>query len=172
MLHCILNGRRVLGPSHGIINSSMELEIDSVDAMQRFGRKLGAACRGGEVIELIGDIGAGKTTLTKGIAAGMGVDDEVQSPTFTLSRTYTTKHGILAHYDFYRLRDPGILSAELAEVARASDTTVIVEWAGTVSHVLPDDRLRLRIVAVAEEKRYLVLEPDGPKSRGLLEALR
>lgn len=148
----------------------MEQIIDSANAMQQFGRQIGAACRGGEVIELIGDIGAGKTTLTKGIAAGMGVVDEVQSPTFTLSRTYdTSRGGILAHYDFYRLNDPGILSAELADASLSPITTVVIEWADVVSHVLPKDRLSVTIVASSEDARRVRLVSGGPKSKHLME---
>lgn len=151
----------------------MKQEIDSIDAMMQFGHRLGQACHGGEAIELIGDVGAGKTTLTKGIALGLGVEDEVQSPTFTLLRTYHTREGgILAHYDFYRLADPGILSAELADATRAADTTIVVEWADTVHHVLPSDRLRLTIVATSEEGRHIDISAGGPRSTKLLEALR
>jgi len=150
----------------------MEFTIDSANEMQEFGRQIGAACSGGEVIELIGDIGAGKTTLAKGIAAGMGVLDEVQSPTFTLSRTYeTSRGGVLAHYDFYRLNDPGILSAELADAARSPETTVVIEWADVVSHVLPKDRVSVAIVASAEESRRVKLTSGGPKSKTLMEML-
>jgi tRNA threonylcarbamoyladenosine biosynthesis protein TsaE len=151
----------------------MELKIDSIGAMLAFGRHLGAVCHGGEVIELIGDIGAGKTTLTKGIAVGMGVDDEVQSPTFTLSRTYRTTSGnILVHYDFYRLSDPGILGAELAEAVHATDTTVVIEWGDTVQHVLPEDRLRLNIVASSDEGRIVTASAGGIRSQKLLENVR
>ncbi|MEO5949349.1 MAG: tRNA (adenosine(37)-N6)-threonylcarbamoyltransferase complex ATPase subunit type 1 TsaE [Candidatus Saccharimonas sp.] len=151
----------------------MEREINSVDEMLAFGRQLGELCHGGEVIELVGDIGAGKTTLTKGIAAGMGVDDEVQSPTFTLSRTYHTKKGgILAHYDFYRLNDPGILGMELADASHADDTTVVIEWADTVQHVLPEDRIILKIAAFSEEGRHVTLIAQGPKGILLVEALK
>lgn len=151
----------------------MKETVSSVAAMLAFGRRLGEACQGGEILELIGDIGAGKTTLTKGIAAGLGVDDEVQSPTFTLSRTYQTRAGgVLVHYDFYRLHDPGILSAELADATRAVDTTVVIEWADTVHHVLPADRLKLTITATADEVRTLELSAGGPRSRSLVERLR
>lgn len=146
--------------------------VGSVEAMVVFGRHLGEVCRGGEVIELIGDIGAGKTTLTKGIALGLGVDDEVQSPTFTLSRTYRTRRDTsLVHYDFYRLSDPGILSSELAEATQSADTTVVIEWGDTVHHVLPKDRLKLTITATTDDARTIVCMAGGPRSRALLEVL-
>lgn len=151
----------------------MEQEIESRDAMLQFGQRLGSLCKGGEVIELVGDIGAGKTTLTKGIANGLGVDDEVQSPTFTLSRTYRTPSGLVfAHYDFYRLTDPGILRIELEEATRADDTVVVIEWADTVHDALPQDHLKLTITASGDTSRRLLLQSGGPKSAVLVEALR
>lgn len=151
----------------------MKETVSSVAAMLAFGRRLGKACRGGGVIELIGDIGAGKTTLTKGIAAGLGVEDEVQSPTFTLSRTYHTRdEGLLVHYDFYRLSDPGILAIELADAAQLQDTIVVIEWADTVHHVLPADRLVLTITACGDEARIVELKAGGPRSRLLMREVQ
>lgn len=66
----------------------MTLVIASSLAMQRLGQVIGRSLKGGEVIELVGDIGAGKTTLTKGIAEGLDIAEPVQSPTFTISRVY------------------------------------------------------------------------------------
>lgn len=110
--------------------------------MKELGQKLGAVLRGGEVIELVGDVGAGKTTLTKGIAIGLGVDEDVQSPSFTLSRNYDARDDLqLHHYDFYRLNDPGVVAHELAESAAHNTVVTIIEWAETVDFVLPADRL-------------------------------
>lgn len=140
--------------------------------MQELGRQIGAACQGGAVLELVGDIGAGKTTLTKGIAQGMGIEEDVQSPTFTLSRTYELPGGgILAHYDFYRLSDPGILSAEIEDVTHAKDAVVVIEWADTVAHVLPADRIIVTIVPSGDESRVVRLVGGGEISHKILEAL-
>jgi tRNA threonylcarbamoyladenosine biosynthesis protein TsaE len=99
--------------------------------MQDFGARLGAKLSGGEVIELVGDIGAGKTTFTKGLARGLGVSDDVQSPTFTISRIYETPSGIrLAHYDFYRLQDAGVMQMELAESVCDPHTITVIECGG------------------------------------------
>jgi tRNA threonylcarbamoyladenosine biosynthesis protein TsaE len=76
----------------------MKKEILSVDEMHDFGMRLGAQLKGGDVLELVGDVGAGKTTLTKGIAEGLGVTEDVQSPSFTISRVYSTQSALqLAH---------------------------------------------------------------------------
>ena len=150
----------------------MNTTVTSTEAMQEFGEQLGSALKGGEVIELIGDIGAGKTTLTKGIGKALQVDDDVQSPTFTLSRVYESPSGItLAHYDFYSLHDPGVLRMELAEMTTGKHNVTVIEWADVVADVLPSDRLQITIRATADDARILKLHADGPRSQALIEAI-
>ena len=156
-----------------------EVNVTSDNDMKVFGGKLGHALRGGEVIELVGDVGAGKTTLVKGIAKGMGVDEDVQSPTFTISRVYatasvgTTGSALeLAHYDFYRLTDPGILVAEIHETAHNSDIVTVIEWGEIVEGVLPEDKLTIHITSPTETSRVLHLEAAGQKSQAILEAIK
>lgn len=137
----------------------MEYKTRSEQEMRLLGQNLGTGLKGGEVIELVGDIGAGKTTLTKGIAAGMGVDEDVQSPSFTLSRVYDSPSGVqLAHYDFYRLSDPGILADELAEVAGNPKIVTVVEWASIVNDVLPSSHITIRIMSPTEDTRLVKVE--------------
>lgn len=149
------------------------ITIESEADMKAFGARLGAALAGGEVIELVGDVGAGKTTLTKGIAEGMGVAETVQSPSFTISRVYDdTAQGLrLAHYDFYRLHDAGIMADELQETANDNRTVTIIEWADIVTGVLPDDRLTVKIVSPTEISRHVELEAGGEASRRLVGVL-
>ncbi len=138
----------------------MEKEVTSESAMRALGQAIGKQLRGGEVIELIGDVGAGKTTLTKGIAIGLGVDEDVQSPSFTISRTYQTARLdlLLAHYDFYRLHDPGIMASELDEVVNDKGVVTVVEWAEIVNDVLPDGHVRMIIIPTSETARRVVIE--------------
>ena len=138
----------------------MEKNVSSESAMRDLGKAIGERLKGGEVIELVGDIGAGKTTLTKGIAQGLGVDEDVQSPSFTISRTYDAgRDGLrLAHYDFYRLHDPGIMADELAEVMHDATVVTIVEWAEIVADVLEGDHIRIRITPTAETTRQVIVE--------------
>lgn len=140
--------------------------------MKALGARLGAALGGGETMELIGDVGAGKTTLVKGLVAGLKIEDEAQSPSFTISRVYDTPGGLrLAHYDFYRLQDPGILAAELAEVTADARTVTVIEWATIVEGVLPADRLSVAITPMSETSRRVELSAGGPLSRKLIGAL-
>jgi len=122
------------------------IPIPTDNDMKTLGQKLGKQFRGGEVVELIGDVGAGKTTLAKGIAAGLEIDEDVQSPSFTISRTYDARDELLLeHYDFYRLHESGVMAYELSESIADPKTVVLVEWAETVGSVLPDERIVVRI---------------------------
>jgi len=148
-------------------------DINDENEMKQFGEKLGASLCGGEIIELVGDVGAGKTTLTKGIAAGLGVKDNVQSPSFTISRVYEGRDDlIMAHYDFYRLGDAGIMGNELDESMSEPGTVTIIEWANVVGGILPDDRLSINIMTLSEDSRRLVILAGGEKSRSLIERLK
>ena len=115
------------------------------------GEQIGALLKGGEFIELNGDIGSGKTTFVKGLAKGLEILDEVQSPSFTISRFYEGGRGIyLHHYDFYRLDDPGIMRNDLNEAASESDSVVAVEWSGVVEGFLPVKRIKIEIIHLEE----------------------
>lgn len=143
----------------------MKTEVISDTAMREFGYELGATLRGGEVIELVGDVGAGKTTLTKGIAEGLGIAEDVQSPTFTISRVYDARDGLrLSHYDFYRLHDAGIMADELRESLDDSSTITIIEWSEIVAGVLPRDRLTITIQPSSETARRLEIAGGGERS--------
>lgn len=141
--------------------------------MKQLGRIIGALVCGGEVFELIGDVGAGKTTLTKGIAEGLGVAEAVQSPTFTISRIYASPRNItIAHYDFYRLSEAGIMAEEIHEVMAQKDTVTIIEWAGAIHDVLPADRICIEIAATSETDRNITMTATSPSSKVLLAAIR
>lgn len=129
------------------------MRINSLDEMTAFGAQIASRLHGGEVFELVGDVGAGKTTFTRGLARGMGIKDPVQSPTFTISREYDTPGNLrLVHYDFYRLSEAGIMAEELADSLASPENVTVVEWAETVASVLPNDRLTLTIQLVADDE--------------------
>lgn len=126
----------------------------SVDETIALGERLGSVVRGGETIELRSDVGGGKTTFVKGVARGMKIAEVVQSPTFTISREYTAPSGLaLHHYDFYRLNDPGILSAELSESVADKRVITIIEWADMVESVLPEGKIEITVRATGDDDR-------------------
>lgn len=150
----------------------MKLTVTTEDEMKALGAQIGQRLKGGECIELVGDVGAGKTTFTKGLAAGLGILETVQSPTFTISRTYDAANGVhLNHYDFYRLSDPGIMADELRESLDDPMTSIVIEWGEIVGTVLPDDHLRITISSPTEHTRDLNLISTGPRSAQLMEGL-
>lgn len=150
----------------------MKVRITSDEDMKNFGAACGALLRGGEVLELIGDVGAGKTTFTKGLAHGLEIEEAIQSPTFTINRTYAAPGGLtLSHYDFYRLNEAGIMRDELQEVLDDPKTVTVIEWSEIVAGVLPDDRVVLRFSSPGETTRTIELTAGGTTSRRVLESL-
>lgn len=135
----------------------MKKIIKSTTDMIDFGAKLGAELRGGEVIELIGDVGAGKTTFTKGLAKGLAIAETVQSPSFTISRVYDGRLE-LVHCDFYRLNNAGVMALELADNLSDAEKVVVIEWAETVADILPKERIRIKISSPSETERVLEVE--------------
>lgn len=127
--------------------------IHSEAEMLDYGKKLGASLEAPAVLELLGDVGAGKTTITRGIAEGLGIIEAVTSPSFTISKEYMGTKYRLVHYDFYRLADPGIMSEDLDEAISDPNTITIVEWGESIRNVLPEDRKRIEIKYIDEETR-------------------
>lgn len=102
---------------------------------QQIARDLAATLRGGEVIALLGDLGAGKTTFTQGLASALGVTAKVKSPTFTVMNEYPAAHGAitrLVHADFYRMVEEGEVRALALDDERRNDTVIVVEWPNAI----------------------------------------
>ncbi len=136
------------------VNSEQEM----IEAGRRFAREILAADSSGSsseaagpklgvtVIELVGDVGAGKTTFTRGLAEGLGVKEAISSPSFTISKAYALPTGgNLVHYDFYRLEDPGVMSEDLMESIEGAGNVVVVEWGESVAEILPEARRKIEI---------------------------
>jgi len=129
------------------------MQSTSSEATEQIGEHIGACVRGGEVIELVSDLGGGKTTFVRGLARGMGSADRVSSPTFTLSREYAAGERTLYHFDLYRLNEAGLMADEVAELAGAADAVTVIEWGDVVRHILPKHTLRITIHALGETER-------------------
>jgi tRNA threonylcarbamoyladenosine biosynthesis protein TsaE len=114
-----------------------------------------------DAVILTGDLGAGKTTLVQGIGRGLGVDDHVASPTFTLVKEYTGRLDV-AHVDVYRLeRVQDVIDLGLDELG-GPDRVLLVEWGDAVQDLLPDDRLRVELTtAQADDTRRIVITTTG-----------
>lgn len=130
--------------------------IRSEQEMLDFGQKYGETHQAPLVLELIGDVGAGKTTFVRGLAQGIGVKEAVTSPSFTISKVYQGQNATLVHYDFYRLADPGIMEEDLAESINDPQAITIVEWGESIQNVLPQDRKIIEIKYIDENTRELI----------------
>jgi tRNA threonylcarbamoyladenosine biosynthesis protein TsaE len=142
------------------MNTVMTWETSSHSSEQTEGlaEALGRNLRGGEAIELVSDLGGGKTTFTRGLVRGAGSGDRVRSPTFTLSTEYKAPKFAIQHFDFYRLSEAGVVGNELAEMIGDPSDVVVVEWGDIVHDVLPVDRLTVRLTQTGEDTRKLSFE--------------
>ena len=126
--------------------------------MLEFGKSFASQLSDAHVIELIGDVGAGKTTFVRGLAEGLGIKEPVTSPSFTISKSYAIPGGkTLVHYDFYRLPDPGLMAEDLEENLNDENSIVIVEWADSVSNLLPENHIKLEIKYNDDGTREVIL---------------
>jgi len=136
------------------------------------GKRLGQALRGGEVLALRGELGAGKTTLVRGLAEGLGVPPaHVTSPTFVFVHLYRGRVR-LAHADLYRLADGGDIRTLGLEDFLDRQTVLAIEWAEYGSAVLPGDRLEIELLHRTPAERQVNLHATGPHAEAVLIRLR
>ena len=140
----------------------VQLETHTVEDTQQFGQLLGRWVKqSGEplCIALIGDLGTGKTHMSQGIAKGLGVVEEITSPTFSLMNTYMTVTGEIYHFDLYRMDDVSELE-NIGFYEFTEDQISIVEWADKFIDELPDETLWIHIDSIDAHSRRVTLESD------------
>jgi tRNA threonylcarbamoyl adenosine modification protein YjeE len=138
------------------------LVVPDPEAMHALGIRLGRAFRAGDLVVLTGPLGAGKTTLTRGIGEGLGVRGPVSSPTFVLARTHPSLVGgpPLVHVDAYRLSSP----AELDDLDLDFEASVvIVEWGAGMVDGVAESLLEIRIARNDDDTRGVELDGSGPR---------
>ncbi len=138
-----------------------QLTSANPDQTEALAGQIGAKLRGGEVIELVSDLGGGKTTFTRGLAEGAGSTDVVASPTFTVSKVYKTDKFEIHHFDFYRLADAGLIAHELQDLLDDPGIVIVVEWGGVVEHVLPEEKVAITVTRSGEDSRDIVINYPG-----------
>ena len=127
------------------------INIKNEEETKEFGLKIGQEAVPGQVIGLIGDLGTGKTTLTKYMARGLGVEENISSPTFMIVREYHGGRMPLYHFDVYRIGDPEELFDIGADEYFDGDGLCVVEWADMVMPQLPEDSMFICIEYGASE---------------------
>lgn len=134
---------------------SQPVDTRSLEETLQFGERLGRELKRGDVVALSGELGAGKTALIKGIARGLGVTDEVTSPTFTLIHEYGGGRVPLFHIDLYRLDSlEQALAIGIEEYLDVAGVTAI-EWSEKIDKLLPATATRIRITALEDNMRHI-----------------
>lgn len=145
-----------------------EINTNGTEETSRFAEKLARHLEQGDVIALEGDLGAGKTTFTKGLAKGLDIKRNVNSPTFTIIKEYNGRLP-LYHMDVYRVED-SLEDLGFDEYFEGEGITV-VEWAHLIEEQLPADRLTIYLFHEGEQKRKIVLEPKGKRYQQLCKEI-
>jgi tRNA threonylcarbamoyladenosine biosynthesis protein TsaE len=143
----------------------------SAEETQGIAEQLGRLVQSGDLLTLQGDLGVGKTTFTQGLGRGLGIEEPVSSPTFTIIKEYDDGRIPLYHMDIYRLGE-GALHEDLGyDDYFYGEGVTVVEWAHFVEEMLPDDRIEITIRTAEDGGRELMLEGTGPRSQQRLKEL-
>ncbi len=149
----------------------MKILINSVAETNHLAKKIAAGLKGGEVLALVGQLGAGKTTFTQGLAKALGVKTKVSSPTFVVLKVYKTKHQAikrLVHIDAYRLGDESALAAIGWDDFQDPKSVVVIEWADKAVKLLPHQTIWLKFVlGRAGGRRTITVKnfPNQPQTK-------
>ena len=143
--------------------SISSIVVHDADETAALGRRLAALLKPSAVIALVGPLGAGKTTLVRAIAEGLGADPRrVKSPTFALIHEYAGRLPIY-HFDAYRLPDAAAFADLGIEEYFSGDGVCLIEWADRVESVLPEERLTIQIEPTGESTRLITLQPNSSR---------
>ena len=145
-------------------------ETYSAEETFEFGRQIGQQARAGEVYTLIGDLGVGKTVLTQGVAAGLGIEEPVNSPTFTILQIYEEGRLPFYHFDVYRIGDVEEMEEIGYEDCFYGEGVCLIEWADLIRQILPPEYRQITIEKDPEKgfdyRRITVTEHmEGPSGR-------
>lgn len=152
----------------------MKLSSASVEDTIKLGQEIGLKLVGGEFITLIGDLGGGKTHFTKGLAIGLGIKEEITSPTFVIERIYESPKKIfLHHFDFYRLGSfDEEIKAEVTDLSLDNKNIIVVEWAKNLPKAIPGEYLQVNFEYVDDVSRDINLFPKGNKYSKLIKGIK
>ena len=139
----------------------MRVKTDSAAETRSLGEKLAMQLKKGDVILLFGEMGAGKSELTRGIAGGLGIEGHVTSPTFTILQVYEGGRLPLYHFDWYRVADAQELYELSMEEYLYGDGAAVVEWPERAQEAIPAQHLAIRLTSLGEDQREMILEPVG-----------
>lgn len=139
---------------------------NNIEETIKVGSKLAKSLKAGSVVALVGELGSGKTVLTKGIAKGLGVKNVryVNSPTFVIIKEYKGKLP-LYHFDLYRLNKSSLLDSENFEEYFYGDGVTVIEWADKIRKLLPPKYMEVRLSVAGENKRKIIISQQSTDHR-------
>ena len=150
----------------------MKIISQSVSDTLNIGRKIAKSLNKGDIICLYGELGSGKTVLTKGIAWGLGISRRaIISPSFVLIRPYSGKKMPLYHFDLYRLKEQKEISVLGYEEYLYGDGITVIEWADRLGYLLPREFLRIELFIRANSQRLLRIKAVGLRYAQLLRGI-
>lgn len=123
----------------------MILETKSSEETEAIGKKLGEAAKAGQIYTLDGELGVGKTILTKGFAKGLGISEAISSPTFTIIQEYEEGRMPFYHFDVYRIGDVEEMEEIGYEEYFFGEGVCMIEWGSLIEEILPEETIRIRI---------------------------
>ena len=147
---------------------NFDIDVFSCEQMHEFGIKLAQKLPSGTTVALLGDLGAGKTTLVRGVAKGLHIDEVVQSPTFNIMKLYLKGDRPLIHIDAYRLADINT-DIGLDEYIGYETGLTMIEWPLFIEKLLPPGTLFIEITLTGENSRHLHIYSD---SQSLIEVIK
>lgn len=139
---------------------NITVKTNSPEETIKLGEKIGALLRGGDVIAYSGGLGAGKTTITRGISVGLGLGDEVTSPTFSLVNEYAGNQQTLYHFDMYRISSPDDLETTGFYDYMDGDSVLAIEWSENIESELPQNTIYIHIERIDDETRKITIDGD------------
>ncbi|MBO6140826.1 MAG: tRNA (adenosine(37)-N6)-threonylcarbamoyltransferase complex ATPase subunit type 1 TsaE [Ruminococcus sp.] len=124
------------------------------------GEKIGALLKGGDVVAFVGGLGCGKTTITRGISMGLGLGDDVSSPTFALVNEYRGDKLSLIHFDMYRILSPEDLETTGFFDYMSDDAVLAIEWSENIASELPDNTITITLERIDDNTRKITINGD------------
>ncbi len=144
----------------------MKIKTFSSRETKKKGVLLAKKIKAPALIAIKGDLGSGKTTFLKGFAKGLGIKEEVQSPTFVIFKKYKTQKGKFYHFDAYRISDEDLSSLRFKEILSSKESIVAIEWSENIEKSLPLKRIEIHFRFVNRNERELIIKEINGKLKG------
>ena len=149
----------------------LEIILNSLDVCDNFSKRFSKTLKNGDVISLVGDLGAGKTTFTKFLGKNLGIGEDITSPTFNLVNLYSGKFKF-NHMDLYRIDSPEELYQIDYENYFYPDGITVIEWAENADYLLPKNLIELEILKISENSRKIVIKGNNKRELEIIEELQ